>query len=87
MESAFFIKMNVEDVSGVLARIASVFGEHGVSIASMIQKGRGDEAELVLITHPTKEKNFFAAIEEAKRSDLLQERADDPEGARDGERD
>jgi homoserine dehydrogenase len=65
MESAFFIKMNVEDVSGVLARIASVFGEHGVSIASMIQKGRGAEAELVLITHPTKEKNFFAAIREA----------------------
>ena len=65
MESAFFIKMNVEDVSGVLARIATVFGDHGVSIASMIQKGRGAEAELVLITHPTKEKNFFAAIKEA----------------------
>jgi homoserine dehydrogenase len=66
VESAFFIKINVEDVSGVLARIASVFGEHQVSIASMIQKGRGAEAELVLITHPTKEKNFFAAIEEMK---------------------
>jgi len=66
VESAFFIKMNVEDVSGVLAQIASVFGEHGVSIASMIQKGRGAEAELVLITHPTREKDFFAAIEEAK---------------------
>jgi len=65
MESAFFIKMNVEDVSGVLAQIASVFGEHGVSIASMIQKGRGAEAELVLITHPTKERDFFAAIEQA----------------------
>jgi homoserine dehydrogenase len=65
VESAFFIKMNVEDVSGVLARIASVLGGHGVSIASMIQKGRGAEAELVLITHPTKEKNFFAAIREA----------------------
>ena len=68
VESAFFIKMNVEDVSGVLAQIASVFGEHGVSIASMIQKGRGAEAELVLITHPTKEKNFFAAIEDMKAS-------------------
>jgi homoserine dehydrogenase len=65
VESAFFIKMNVEDVSGVLARIAAVLGDHGVSIASMIQKGRGDEAELVLITHPTKERDFFAAIAEA----------------------
>jgi homoserine dehydrogenase len=66
VESAFFIKMNVEDVSGVLAQIASIFGTHDVSIASMIQKGRGAEAELVLITHPTKEKNFFAAIGEAR---------------------
>ena len=64
MESAFFIKINVTDRSGVLAQIAAVFGAHGVSVASLIQKGRGDEAELVLITHPTREKNFFAAIEE-----------------------
>ena len=64
MESAFFIKINVADRSGVLAQIAAVFGAHGVSVASLIQKGRGDEAELVLITHPTREKNFFAAIEE-----------------------
>jgi homoserine dehydrogenase len=69
VESAFFIKTNVEDVSGVLARIASVFGDNGVSIASMIQKGRGAEAELVLITHPTKEKNFFAAIADMKALD------------------
>ncbi|MCL5734187.1 MAG: homoserine dehydrogenase [Actinobacteria bacterium] len=67
MESAFFIKMNVEDVSGVLAQIAAVFGAHKVSIESMIQKGRGAEAELVLITHPTKERDFFAAIGEANR--------------------
>jgi len=66
VESAFFIKMNVQDRSGVLAQIASVFGKYAVSIASMIQKGRGDEAELVLITHPTKEKDFFAAINQAR---------------------
>jgi homoserine dehydrogenase len=66
VESAFFIKMNVADRAGVLASISSIFGEHDVSIASMIQKGRGHEAELVIITHPTKEKDFFAAIAEAK---------------------
>jgi homoserine dehydrogenase len=66
VESAFFIKMNVADRAGVLAQISSVFGEHEVSIASMIQKGRGDEAELVIITHPTKEKDFFAAISDAR---------------------
>lgn len=65
-ESAFFIKVNVEDRAGVLAQIASIFGEHKVSIASMLQKGRGAEAELVIITHPTKEKGFFAAIKQAE---------------------
>lgn len=62
VESAFFIKMNVADQTGVLAQIAEVFAQHQVSIASMIQKGRGDEAELVLITHPTEEKDFFGAM-------------------------
>jgi homoserine dehydrogenase len=69
VESAFFIKINVADRAGVLAQIASAFGQHGVSINSMIQKGRGDEAELVLITHPTREKHFFAAIGQAKGLD------------------
>ena len=66
MESAFFIKMDAEDRSGVLAQIAAVFGAHGVSVASLIQKGRGDEAELVLITHRTRESSFFAAIQEIR---------------------
>ncbi|GAB4251080.1 MAG: homoserine dehydrogenase [Thermoleophilia bacterium] len=61
--STFFIRAQVEDRAGVLAQIASVFGEHDVSIESMLQKNRGDDAELVLITHPTKEKGFFAAID------------------------
>lgn len=65
VESAFFIRVNVADRAGVLAQIASAFGEHEVSIASMIQKGRGDQAELVLITHPTKEEQFFAAVDRA----------------------
>jgi homoserine dehydrogenase len=70
--SAFFIRVSVADKAGVLALIASAFGEHGVSIASMIQKGRGDEAELVLITHPTTEKQFFAAVGKMKNLDCCQ---------------
>lgn len=63
MHSAFFIRFKVEDRAGVLAQIASIFEEYAVSIESMIQKGHGDEAELVLITHPTMEQGFFAAME------------------------
>ncbi len=63
MRSAFFTRFKVEDRAGVLAQIASIFGDHDVSIESMIQKGQGDEAELMVITHPTVERGFFAAIE------------------------
>ena len=72
VESAFFIRVSVSDRAGVLAAISSVFGDHGVSIASMVQRGRGDEAELVLITHPTKESKFFQAIEQAKKLECCQ---------------
>ena len=56
-------------ITPYLAQIAQVFADYSVSIASMIQKGRGDEAELVLITHPTRERDFFAAIE--KTNELI----------------
>jgi homoserine dehydrogenase len=64
MNSAFFVRMQAEDRAGVLAQIASIFGSNDVSIESMIQKGHGDEAELVFITHPTSERGFFAALGE-----------------------
>lgn len=63
MHSAFFIRVRVEDRPGVLAQLASIFGERAVSIQSLIQKGHGDQAELVLITHPSPEKDFHAALE------------------------
>jgi homoserine dehydrogenase len=62
LESAFFIRAQVEDRAGVLSQISSVFGEHDVSIESMIQKGHGEQAELVFVTHPTKEHNATAAL-------------------------
>lgn len=72
--STFFIRVRVEDRAGVLARIASAFGEHDVSIESMLQKNRGDDAELVLITHPTRERGFFAAIDQIAGLSVVKDR-------------
>lgn len=47
----YYIVLSVVDQAGVLAGVAGVFAEHGVSIASLRQEGKGDEATLVLITH------------------------------------
>ena len=42
VDSSWFIRLSVKDEPGVLAAIASLFGENNVSIESVIQEGRGD---------------------------------------------
>ena len=66
MVSSFYLRLRVSDRPGVLAKIASLFGDHGVSIASMVQEGGGDAAELVLLLHPVREAQFFAALDKMK---------------------
>jgi len=66
MVSSFYLRMRVTDRPGVLAKIAALFGDHGVSIASMVQEGGGDSAELVLLLHPVREAQFFTALEKMK---------------------
>jgi len=51
----WYVRLEVEDSSGVLAKIAAVFGEYDVSIASVWQDGRGDEATLLIVTHDARE--------------------------------
>ena len=47
----YYIVLSVLDQPGVLASVAGVFANEGVSIASVRQEGSGDEATLALITH------------------------------------
>lgn len=60
----YYIRLKVVDKPGVLATIASVFGNQDVSLNSVIQKKNTDEhmAELVLVTHDVLEKNIQDAI-------------------------
>ena len=64
VESSWFIRLSVNDEPGVLASIAGTFGENNVSIESVIQEGRGDQAELVLVTHEAPEKDLNNSIEQ-----------------------
>ncbi|MCX6364073.1 MAG: ACT domain-containing protein, partial [Actinobacteria bacterium] len=66
MVSRFYLRLRVSYQPGVLAQIASLFGDHGVSIASLVQEGRGGDAELVLVLHPVREAQFFAALDKMK---------------------
>ena len=52
---AWYLNIDVADRPGVLAAVAQVFGDNGVSIRSMEQVGLGDEARLVFLTHVARE--------------------------------
>jgi homoserine dehydrogenase len=58
----FYMSMDVFDRPGVLASVAKVMGEHGVSIRWMEQKGLGDEARLIFLTHTAKEGDVGATV-------------------------
>lgn len=58
----YYVLLDVEDEPGVLAAVASVFGDHGVSIKSVWQEGERHHAQLLLITHAAREGNVQATL-------------------------
>ena len=60
--SQFYVSLDAADQPGVLAAIAGVFGEHEVSIQSMQQKGQGDDARLIFVTHVARDADVTATI-------------------------
>jgi homoserine dehydrogenase len=62
LESAFYLRLEVADQPGVLARISSVLGESGVSILTVLQRGEGESARLVMILHRSPEGRVREAI-------------------------
>jgi len=61
--SAFYLHLEVADRPGVLAQIAEILGLQGASIKSVVQKGLGDNARLVMVVHPILESRLFAAVD------------------------
>ena len=61
--SSFYLHLEVADQPGVLARIATVLGDHQVSVKSVVQRGIGEDARLVMVVHECLESNFARAVE------------------------
>lgn len=74
VESAFYLHLEVADRPGVLAQVAEILGLQGVSIKSVVQKGLGDDARLVMVMHPVLESKFMAAVDLIGRLDFLRSR-------------
>jgi homoserine dehydrogenase len=73
LTSAYYLRLVVADQPGVLAQVAGAFGEHDVSVASVIQKrlcGSG-EAEIVWVTHEASEGSVRAALEQIRALDAV----------------
>ena len=73
VEFSFYLHLEVADRPGVLAQVAEILGLQGVSIRSVVQKGLGDEARLVMVMHPVLESRFRAAIRMISRLDFVRE--------------
>jgi homoserine dehydrogenase len=71
VESQFYLLVEVADRPGVLGAIATEFGRHGVSIRSMRQRGLGDDARLVFITHKARERDLRATVDALQSVDAV----------------
>jgi len=71
IESQYYLELEVADQPGVLAAIATKFGEHRVSIRSMQQRDVGDEARLIFVTHIAKESDLRATVAALENVDVV----------------
>jgi homoserine dehydrogenase len=64
--TAYYLNLHVDDRPGVLASVASVFADHGVSIAGVRQEGQGEEATLIVRTHRAREADLQATVDDLR---------------------
>jgi homoserine dehydrogenase len=65
----YHVSLDVADKAGVLAQVATVFAEHGVSIDTVRQQGRDGDASLVVVTHRATDAALSATVAELRTLD------------------
>jgi len=74
LETSYYFRFSAVDQPGVLSKISGILGEHGISISSVIQKGReedGSAVPVVMLTHEAKESNVTKALSLMDRLEVL----------------
>ena len=74
LETQYYLRVSAADQPGVLAQIARIFGDHTISLASVIQKdadNRAGTADLVITTHPAREAAMQAALSDLRQLPAL----------------
>jgi homoserine dehydrogenase len=71
LRCAWYLSIDVVDRPGVLASVAQLFGDNGVSIRSMEQVGLGDEARLIFLTHVAREGDVQRTLSGLRSLDVV----------------
>jgi homoserine dehydrogenase len=71
----YHVALDVSDEPGVLAAVAGAFAEHGVSIQTVRQEGRGDAATLVLVTHGAPDAALSRTVERLSQMSFVRRAA------------
>jgi len=67
----YYIGLDVADKAGVLASVAHTFAAHDVSIETLRQDGRGDEAALLVVTHKATEAALAGVVGDLRALDVV----------------
>ena len=64
VRTCYYLRVMAQDRPGVLSKVTGILGDHDISIASVIQKGRAtaEAVPIVLMTHEAQERDMRAAL-------------------------
>jgi homoserine dehydrogenase len=69
----YHIALDVDDRAGVLATVAHEFAEHDVSIQTVRQEGRGDDAQLVIVSHTATDAALAETVQRLRELDMVRD--------------
>ncbi|HEY9738623.1 MAG TPA: homoserine dehydrogenase [Trichocoleus sp.] len=70
--SRFYVRLLAKDEPGVIGKLGTCFGNHDVSLESVVQIGMRDNcSEIVIVSHEVKEANFQAALDELRSTPAI----------------
>jgi homoserine dehydrogenase len=67
----YHVSIDVADRPGVLARVADAFARHDVSIRAARQETRGDDAQLIIVSHQARDAALAATVSELESLDAV----------------
>ena len=79
VKTQYYLRFSALDEAGVLAKISGILGEHGISIKSVLQKGRDERktksVPVIMLTHRAKEEDLQKALKSIDNLPVVKEKS------------